>query len=563
VHDAGPPTCGIGRIHFQGGALNPQNACQSCQLAINVLDWTNLLDGSPCATDSICSNGACVPRCLIDGGVVLTGTVDATGCQICVPTASSMAWTNQPDGIACGASGSRNLCFTGRCLHGCFIGGRLIAPGTFDSLNGCLSCQPSASAFQWSPVTGLACGGGVCDRGVCRVGCGIGGAYIAPGARDPSTQGRCCAPSYSTMDWTQALQFSGSYSAGTPHGDVAGALGVQGLVVADFNGDGVDDLAVANRDDNSISVLLNNSGTFAPVTYPTGGLGPGAIAQGDLNGDGHPDLVAANADDGTLSVFLNDGHGGFALQATLGTGDGGVVSIPSLGVGDFNGDGRPDLVSIDKGNNAVFLFNLGAGGFSAPDPVRTGLQALSLALGRFRGGSANDLAVTGTGDMFNLLLNQGDGGFAPPVGYTQSSLLSFISTGDFNGDGLPDIALRAQGSPSGSEFETVEIALGQGDGTFQAAFSVQSSTSASWFAPVLADLDGDGRPEIVTCSSGDDRLWVVWQDRSGNLSAPVAFATGRRPIAIATIGLAGGPENAVAVLGWADFAVTVLANVCQ
>ncbi|MHB1846768.1 MAG: FG-GAP repeat domain-containing protein, partial [Deltaproteobacteria bacterium] len=112
------------------------------------------------------------------------------------------------------------------------------------------------------------------------------------------------------------------------------------VAVGDFNGDGKPDLAVANHNDNTVGVLLNqDGGTFAAqVTYPVG-VEPVSVAVGDFNGDGKPDLAVVNQNDNTVGVLLNQGNGTFAAQVPYPVGNWPF----SVAVGDFNGDGRPDL----------------------------------------------------------------------------------------------------------------------------------------------------------------------------------------------------------------------------
>jgi hypothetical protein len=125
--------------------------------------------------------------------------------------------------------------------------------------------------------------------------------------------------------------------------------------VADFNGDGYPDLAVTNISSGTVSVLLGNGdGTFqAQATYDVG-TEPYWVAVGDFNGDGKPDLAVANYGDGDVSVLLGNGDGTFQAQAPpspFGSG----ASPDSIAVGDFNGDGKPDLAVADEGNSDVSI----------------------------------------------------------------------------------------------------------------------------------------------------------------------------------------------------------------
>jgi len=127
------------------------------------------------------------------------------------------------------------------------------------------------------------------------------------------------------------------------------------IVAADFNGDGKLDLAVVNYDSNSATILLGNGdGTFtpAPGSPVTVGLNPAALAVGDFNSDGKPDLVIANQTDSSLTILLGNGDGTFTPAASspfaLGT-------VPlSLAAGDFNSSGRLGL-AVTSGDNVIVL----------------------------------------------------------------------------------------------------------------------------------------------------------------------------------------------------------------
>src|SRR5207248_582797 len=128
------------------------------------------------------------------------------------------------------------------------------------------------------------------------------------------------------------------------------------VTVGDFNGDGELDLAVANFNSNTISVLLNTPvfQSFAPQTTFGAGNNPRSVAIGDFNGDGKLDLAIANSNSSTLSVLLNTTAASattpsFAAQTTFSAG----TKPYAVAVGDFNGDGLLDLAIANEGSNTV------------------------------------------------------------------------------------------------------------------------------------------------------------------------------------------------------------------
>jgi len=227
------------------------------------------------------------------------------------------------------------------------------------------------------------------------------------------------------------------------------------IAVADFNGDGKQDLAVGNHEQGTVSILAGNGdGTFGPAVIFPAGPGPNSVAVGDFNHDGKLDLAVANtgldSKQGAISILLGTGTGSFQAPVNYGSGD-----YESIVVGDFNGDGKPDLAavksSLTSGAAAILLGN-GDGTFREPVGYQVYGVPDSLAIGDFNGDGKPDLAIDGG----TILLGNGDGTFQhAPQRFWAST--GFLAVGDFNGDGKQDLAVTtAFPSPE------VQILLGRG-----------------------------------------------------------------------------------------------------
>jgi hypothetical protein len=235
------------------------------------------------------------------------------------------------------------------------------------------------------------------------------------------------------------------------------------VATGDFNGDGYLDFAITTGGRWLTVALGHGDGTFgAPVIYATGN-GSESVTVADVNDDGKPDLIVTNAHGGTtVSVLLGNGDGTFQNQMTYNAG-GGVSAYPNgIVVGDFNGDGIPDIAATLVNTQIAILIGNGSGGFQAPVLYPAGNMPFGIAAADVNGdGKLDIIAADEGGGAVAVLLGNGDGSFRAPVTYPVGFDPQNVALADFNGDGKIDIAVENQNSG------TVSILLGNGDGTFQ------------------------------------------------------------------------------------------------
>lgn len=290
------------------------------------------------------------------------------------------------------------------------------------------------------------------------------------------------------------------------------------VTTADLNKDGKLDVVVGDSDGNFIVLLGNGNGTFEPeVDYPGGGA---SVVVADFNQDGIPDIAVANVATKSVWVSLGTGNGTFGTATQIAVGN----PANALTVADFNNDGHVDL-AVAAGPAVVVLLGNGDGTFQTPLSSPLSSTANSIATGDFTGSGNADLAVVSTCvsssdcsyGTVNILLGNRNGTFQAPtivnVGY-QPSVVSVV---DFNGDGKPDVSTLNNGG------NDVTVLLGNADGTFQSPAYFGTDGVVGKYA--IADLNGDGTPDIaVGTSPGISFLFNRLQGPSASLSTnAVAF----------------------------------------
>ncbi len=287
--------------------------------------------------------------------------------------------------------------------------------------------------------------------------------------------------------------------------------------VGDVNGDGIVDLVGQLSSPSGYAVYFGNGdGTFSagPIS-PNTNVGP-PIALYDFNADGKLDLILAGIiPGGGVAIALGNGDGTFEppVPFTITTSD----QLYTYSVGDFNGDGIPDVAAGGFQGVWISLGVRGGGflpGILAPVSYSPGYPALP-ALGDFNHDGNLDVAWSIPAG-FVVLFGDGTGHFPKrltvPILIRDAILEFIVNTGDVNGDGIPDI-LATNFSQS-----YTKIYISNGDGTFQAPYNTDIALNGTL---AVADVNHDGIPDLVS-----DSVNIAYGIGGGKFQAPIAYPIG-------------------------------------
>jgi hypothetical protein len=284
-------------------------------------------------------------------------------------------------------------------------------------------------------------------------------------------------------------------AVGASPGDVA---------LADFDGDGRLDVAVAAR--AGVTVLLGDGhgGLRAALGSPLESSGPPhLLATGDLDRDGRTDLIATSHDTHAVTAWRSAGGGRFtaAPWSPVSALAGGRAHNHGLAVADLDGDGWLDVTTADDEAHVLAVLLGSAGGLKPrPGPgFKVGNSPYPHALGDLDGDGRHDAVVPNTGSNdVTVLLGDGRGGFGPaprsPVPVTARPY--YVALADLDGNGTRDAVVTHD------DTSIVSVLLGDGHGRLTAAPGRRLDAGRRAWKAAVTDLDRNGRPDLVLGAGG-------------------------------------------------------------
>ncbi len=290
------------------------------------------------------------------------------------------------------------------------------------------------------------------------------------------------------------------------------------IAISDLNNDGRLDLVVANSHSNDVSVLLHDAtspDSFLPAVNYACGKYPDFVAIGDLNGDGRPD-IAVSISGGVGILFQDPANPGSFLPAIFLTTSSGTSAVA---IGDVNGDGKYDLVAISANPSTIFIFIQepnSPGTFLPAYTYGAGRQPLMVVINDINGDGLLDLVVVNYGEPSNgsnstIMIRLQDpanpGQFPAETTYPSANFSSSVAVADLNGDGRPDLAVASS--------KGIRVFL-QDTGTPGTFLTPQSYQAGNSLSIAIGDLNGDGKPDLAL----EGGPWILFQ----NPSSPGIFA---------------------------------------
>jgi hypothetical protein len=365
---------------------------------------------------------------------------------------------------------------------------------------------------------------------------------------------------------TQSSRATGAGGAGVSTLAVGKSPGT--VVIADLNRDAKLDLAVGNEEDDNLTVLLGDGkGGFTPAKnspFPAGHA-PNDISVADLNEDGKPDLAIANHDTKYVTILLGDGQGGFAPAPNS------PVTVQSnphphgIATADFNGDHHLDFVIESWMDNKVLvMFGDGTGKFATPGRM---FDVGQMPYVKVRAsdvnndGNADIITTNFRGRNVTVLLGDGKGGFTQAAGspFQVQKRPFYADLADLNGDGKPDIAIASySGQGTDPSEDGVTILLGDGKGGFRLmSGSPFPTTGKSSGSLALGDINGDHLQDIAIANGSTHNVTVLLGNNRGTFEPGATIEVGREPYRLAVGDLNGDGKADIVTANNADNNITI------
>ena len=354
-----------------------------------------------------------------------------------------------------------------------------------------------------------------------------------------------------------------------PKVDIAANSKPMSIVTADFNNDGLTDLAVANNLSNTLSVLTNTS-TISNISFGTKldittGTNPYGIAIADMDGDGKIDIVVVNSGSSSLWVFKNTSATGgvisFAAPVSLTT----TANPKNLLIADMDGDGKADIITAPNDNNIIDVFRntstVGAVSFTTKQSLGIGGNTQAL-IGSDLDGDGKPELIGSVGGGITILQNNSHIGtisFVLAVNFSTHTLATGIAVGDIDGDGKTDIAVTNAGVNNVSVLVNTSTV-----GTVAFATEVNFPTGTTPTSVAINDINGDGKPDLVVGNNAANTVSVLQSSSSvGALSfnAAVNYPTGVSPTAVVSADFDGDGRPDLAITNGTDGTISTLLNI--
>jgi hypothetical protein len=362
--------------------------------------------------------------------------------------------------------------------------------------------------------------------------------------------------------------------------DIPCGASPQSIFSTDIDGDGKPDLVVATGDGNSMEIYLNTS-TNENISFSRAGTWsmpngyyPTAITAGDLDGDGKPDIVVANYGQPKLAIFRNTSTVGNVSVVAPSSYQAIGAYTTGIVVADCNGDGKPEIVLASAGSSKVSLFlNTSTPGAISVSSTRkdlvlpVGTVPTNVIVSDLDGDGKPDLAsVNSNANSVSVFLNTGVTGgalsFSTNTDFSVGSAPQDFAVGDLDGDGKPDLAVVNNGDAT---ITLLQNASTPGNPNLIRGTDVPTGTinPGSPFAIRIADFDGDGKPDIASINQLDNSVSVhhnISTVGAPAIDANVDYSTGDLPWAVAIADMDGDGLPDMAIIDNTSSYITLLRN---